>query len=227
MLPEALRYPLATRSGRDAYTVCTGLVIVALILTRVAAALWPDWLVVLPLVSLAVPASLFAGYLGRVLDIDPDRASPPAFAWSRHTLHVGVRVLAVVAVYLVPAAVSLVLTAFVLLSGGAGALLTLAPTVALLVTVVSSYLLPAAVAAATRHGLRAGFSRSRLAGLASGSYFFAWTVAVSVVVVAWSVLAAVREATPLALAATALFAYAHVVAARLLGEGLARSPWKP
>jgi hypothetical protein len=227
MLVEAFRYPLGDRTARDAFVASTGLVILGLVLLRVGAALWPDVLAVVPVAAVVVPASLFAGYLGRVLRADPSRASAPSFVWSRQTLRVGVRVLAVVGAYLVPAGVALLLTAFVLLSGGSGALLTLAPTGALLLTVVSSYLLPAAVAAAVRHGLRAGFSRSRFAGLASGSYFFAWTVAVSVVVVVWSVLAAVREATPLALASATLFAYGHVVAARLLGDGLARSPWAP
>jgi hypothetical protein len=227
MLVEAFRYPLGDRAARDAFVASTGLVILGLVLLRVGAALWPDVLAAVPVAVVVVPASLFAGYLGRVLRADPSRSSAPSFVWSRHTLRVGARVLAVVGAYLVPAAVALLLTAFVLLSGGGGALLTLAPTAALLLTVVSFYLLPAAVAAAIRHGLRAGFSRSRLAGLASGSYFFAWTVAVTVVVVVWSVLAAVREATPLALASAALFAYGHVVAARLLGDGLARSPWAP
>jgi hypothetical protein len=226
MLAESFRYPLRARTARDAVAVCTGLVLVALLLLRAARALWPDPLALVPALLALVPTVLFAGYLGRVLAAEP-RSSATAFSWSAANLRTGARVVAVAAVYLLPAVLALALTAFVLLSGGGGMLLTLAPTLALLVTVVALYTLPAAVAAAGRNGLRSGFRRASLGGLASGSYFFAWTVATSLVVSVWSLLTAVATATPAAILLAIVFAYAHVVVARLVGEGLDRSRWQP
>ncbi len=224
MLAESFRYPLRDGDARDAMAVCTGLVLVTMLLLRVARALWPDLLALAPALVALCPTILFAGYLGRVVDAAGQSTAP--FSWSTRTLRLGVRVVVVTAVYLLPAAVALALTAFVLLGGG-GMLLTLAPTVALLVTVAAVYVLPAAVAAAGRNGLRSGFARSSLGGLASGSYFFAWTVATSLVVSAWSLLTAVQSATAAAVALSVVFTYVHVVGARLIGEGLERSRWEP
>jgi hypothetical protein len=226
VLGEAFRYPLADATARDAFAAGTGAVLVALILVRVGAALWPSPLAVVPAAAVVVPASLFVGYLGRVLRAAPTD-DPAAFDWSVAALRGGVGLLAVAAVYLLPALVAVVATAFVVLEAGGGSLLTVAPTVALLVTVAAVYVLPAALAASTHGGVRAGLSRASLRGLASGSYFFAWTVATSLVVVAWSALTATRAATIAAVLGVVGFVYAHVVAARLLGEGLARSPWEP
>jgi hypothetical protein len=200
--------------------------LVALLLLRVARALWPDPLAVVPAVAALVPTVLFAGYLGRVIGADP-ASTATVFSWSARSVRLGARVVVITALYLLPAAVALGLTAFVLLGGGGSPLLTIAPTVALLVTVAATYVLPAAVAAAGRNGLRSGLRRSSLGGLASGSYFFAWTVATSVVVSAWSLLTAVATATPAAVALSVVFAYAHVAAARLVGAGLERSRWEP
>lgn len=226
MLTDSFRYPLRERDARDAVAICTGLVLAVMLLLRVARTLWPDLLAIVPAVAALVPTVLFAGYLGRVLDAGSQSAAA-AFVWSTENVRLGVRIVAVAAVYLLPAAVALGLTAFVLLGGGGGMLLTLAPTVALLVTVAALYVLPAALAAGGRNGLRSAFRRSSLDGLASGSYFFAWTVATSLVVSAWSLLTAVAMATPAALVLAVVFAYAHVVSARLLGEGLERSRWAP
>jgi hypothetical protein len=226
MLAEAFWYPVRERTARDSVAICTGLVLVALLLLRVARALWPDPLAVVPAVAALVPTVLFAGYLGRVIGADP-ASTATVFSWSARSVRLGARVVVITALYLLPAAVALGLTAFVLLGGGGGPLLTIAPTVALLVTVAATYVLPAAVAAAGRNGLRSGLRRSSLGGLASGSYFFAWTVATSVVVSAWSLLTAVATATPAAVALSVVFAYAHVAAARLVGAGLERSRWEP
>ena len=230
MLADAFRYPLRDGTARDAVAICTGLVIVVLLLFRVARALWPTLLVVVPALLAVVPAALFVGYLGSLLAPDPTAAvgsHPAAPSWSVETFTNGLRMLVVAGGYLAPAAVAVFLTAFVLLEGGGGALLTIAPTVALLATVVSLYVLPAALTAAVVRGLRAGFSRASLGGLASGSYFFAWTVATSLVVSAWSLLAAVATATPAALVLAVVLAYVHVVAARLLSSGIRRSPRSP
>lgn len=225
MLADAFRYPLSTRTARDAVAICTGLVVVVLLLARLGRALWPSPLVVVPCVLALAPTAVFAGYLGSVLTADPAPASTPS--WSRATVRHGFRMLLVAGGYLLPAVVALLFTAFVLLQGGGGALLTLAPTVALLATVASLYVLPAALAAAAFEGVRAAFVRASLGGLASGSYFFAWTVATSLVVSAWSLLGAVATATPAALALTVVLAYVHIVAARLVNLGIRRSPRSP
>jgi hypothetical protein len=224
MLGESFRYPLRDGDGRDAVAVCSGLVLAALLLVRLAAALWPSPLAALPGLLVVLPAALFAGYVGGVLVADAGTSAARGFSWSRRTLRVGLRLVVVAVGYLLPAAVALAVTAFVLIGGGGGPLLTVAPTVALLVTVAAVYVLPAALATGTRR-LRAAFSRSSLGGLASGSYFFAWTVATSLVVSVWSLLAAVASATPAAVVLAVVFAYVHVVAARILHEGLERSPW--
>jgi hypothetical protein len=226
MLADALRYPLGSPTGRDAVAVCTGLVLAVLLSLRLARALWPAPLAAVPGLFALIPAALFAGYLGGVLTADIPSASPPSPV-SAATFRSGLRLLVVAAGYLLPAAVAVVLTALVLLRGGGGAVLTIAPTVALLATVASLYVLPAALAAGATGGLRAAFSRASLGGLASGSYFFAWTVAVALVVSAWSLLAAATTATPAAVVLVVVLAYVHVAAARLLAQGLARSPNSP
>lgn len=226
MLAPGLQYPLRDRSARDSLAVCIGLVLVALLLARVGLALWPAWLAAVPLLALVLPGSFFAGYLGRVL-LPNERGTTEAIEWTGRDLRVGVTLLVVGAVYLSPAAVALFGTAFVLLGGrGAGSLLTIAPTIALVLTVMCAYVLPAALATGVHDGLRAALSRAAFQGLASGSYFFAWTVGTTLVVVGWSVLGAVQEATPAAILGAVCFAYTHVVAARLYGEGLTRSRWE-
>lgn len=227
MLVEAVRAPVADGGSRDALAVCTGLVVAGLIGVRFVRSLWPEVLVALPAVAALALATLFVGHLGRVLSPDDSRTAVPSFEWSRETVARGGRLLLVTAVYLLPALVAVVGAAFVLLGGGGGGLLTMVPTVALLVTVAALYVLPAALAATVAEGVRAGLKRSSLAGLASGSYFFAWTVGVSTIVASWSLLTAARTATLGALAGAVVFAYGHLVAATVLREGLARSRWTP
>lgn len=231
MLAAALRYPVAARGGRDALAVCTGLVVAALLLVRVARALWPAWTALVPAALVAAPALLFAGYVGTVLRDGGNSDEPPRFRWSAGTLLGGLRLLVVAAGYLLPPVAVLLGTVFVLLEGGvavAGSpLLAIAPTAALLVLVAFAYVLPAALATGLRGGVRAALSRDALGGLASGSYFFAWAASVSVVVVAWGVLGAAGPGSPAALLGAAAVAYGHLVAARILAEGLERSGWTP
>lgn len=226
MIAPVFQYPLRDRSARDGLAVCIGLVLLTLLLARVGLALWPDWLAAVPLVLLVLPGSFFAGYLGRVL-LSSERGTPVVVDWSGKDIRVGAKLLVVGAVYLSPAMLALFGTAFVLLGGGgAGSLLIIAPTIALVLTVMCAYVLPAALATGVENGLRAAFKRSAFQGLAGGSYFFAWTVGTTLVVVGWSVLGAVQEATPAALLGAVCFAYTHMVAVRLYGEGLARSRWE-
>jgi len=232
VLAAALRYPVDTRAGRDALAVCTGLVVAALLLARVARALWPAWTALAPAGLVAVPVLAFAGYLGTVLrdGTGTGDEGPPRFRWSGGTLLDGLRLLVIAVAYLLPPGAVLLGTVFVLLDGGiapAGSpLLALAPTVALLVLVAFAYLLPAALATGLDGGVRDALSRDALAGLATGSYFFAWAASVSVVVVAWGVLGAAGPGSPAALAGTVVVAYGHLVAARLLAAGLERSGWR-
>jgi hypothetical protein len=231
MLAAAFRYPLATSGGRDALAICTGLIVASLLLARVARALWPAWSALVPAALVVVPVLPLAGYLGTVLRDGLDGDVPPRFRWSGTVLRTGLRLLAVAAVYLLPPAAVLLGAVYLLLeTGGTSAgepLFVVAPTVALLVLVAFVYALPAALAAAVRHGVRAGLSREALGGLASGSYFFAWTVSVPVVVLAWGVLGAAGPGSPAALLGAALVAYGHLVVARLLADGLERSRSTP
>lgn len=231
MLAAALRYPLAAGSGRDALAACTGLVVAALLLVRVVRALWPAWIALVPAALAAVPTLLFAGHLEAVLGAGIEGDGPPRFRWSATTLRTGFGFLVVGAAYLLPPVAVLLATVFVLLgteiTPAGSPLLAVAPTAALLVLVAFAYLLPAALSTGLRCGVRAALSRDALGGLASGSYFFAWAASVSVVVVAWGALSAAGTGSPAALVGAALVAYGHLVAARLLAEGLERSEWTP
>lgn len=229
MLAAAFRHPLAGQEGRDALVTCTALVLLGLLALRVARALWPTSLALAATGLAVLPALAFAGYLGEVLR-GADRERLPRFRWSGGTLLVGLRVLAVGTAYLaVPAAVLLGSVALLVGAdgGGLGPLVAVAPTAALLALVAVGYFLPAALSAAVEEGLRAGLSRGALGGLASGSYFVAWTVAAATVVVAWGLLWTAGIGSPLAIPGALLVAYGHLAAARLVAEGLARSRWTP
>lgn len=228
MLAAAFRYPLAGQEGRDALAVCTALVLAGLLALRVARAVWPAPLALAAAALAVLPALAFAGYLGDVLRDWPEER-PPRFRWTAGTLLVGARLLAVGGAYLAaPAAVLLGSVALLVgASGGPAPLVAVAPTLALLALVAVGYLLPAALSAAVAEGLRAGLSREALGGLASGSYFVAWTVAAATVVVAWGLLWTAGVTSPLAVPGALLVAYGHLAAARLVAEGLARSRWTP
>lgn len=231
MLSAALRYPLATPAGRDAFAVCTGLVVGSLLLARVAVELWPAWVALLPAVLTIGPVVLFAGYLGAVLGDDVERSDPPSFRWSLATVRAGVRALLVGAAYLLPPIAVIIGTVYVLLetgaSPGASPLVAIAPTVALFVLIGFTYVLPAAVAAGLNAGIGAGLSRDAIGGLGNGAYFFAWTVAIAVLVVAWSVVGAVGIRSPLAVLGAIAGVYGTLVATRLVAAGLGRSRWEP
>lgn len=231
MLSAALRYPFATRDGRDGLAVCVGLVVAMLLLVRVAMALWPAWTALLPAGLVVVPTLLFAGYLGTVLRADVETATPPRFQWSGATVRGGATTLALGSVYVLPAVVALLVTVFVLLETGAtpgrSPLVAIAPTVALFALAGAAYVLPAGVATGLSGGVRAGLSRSALGGLSSGGYFFAWTLSMSVLVVSWGVVGAIGVQSPLAVLGAVVAAYGSVVATRLLAQGLARSRWEP
>lgn len=228
MLGDALRYPLRGPDGRDALAVCVGLVVLALVLVRVARALWPTALALAPLALVAAPALLFAGYVGAVFGATAGgNGNPPEFDWSAAAVRDGARVLAVVGAYLVVPLSALgaagAVAAVADASGSAaGLLVAVAATVALLVGVVFLYLLPAALARAVEAGLRAGLRPRSLPGLRSGAYFFAWTVGTTLVVLAWSAVAAAGPASVAGALAAALFAYAHLAAARLVGRAVRR-----
>jgi hypothetical protein len=138
------------------------------------------------------------------------------------------RLLGVTAVYLLPPALVVAVVGFVTGTGVVPAVIegptvaTLA-TVALLVTVVCGYLLPAAAVVAVETGLRAGLRRDALRGTARGAYFLSWVGAAVLVVLAWSVVATTATRTPAALVGLCWFAYAHVAAAALVAEGVGRT----
>jgi hypothetical protein len=225
MLAEAIRYPLRGRAGRDGLAVVSGLVIAALLAVRVTRSLWPDRLVVVPLALLVIPVVLFAGHLGSVLrrSVAGD-ADPPPFDWSMETPRLGVRVLLVGGGYLlVPAAVLLAVAVAIQGTVGAGLLAGIGATLALLVVVAFAYAMPVGVAATLRGGLRDGLRLGSLGGLRSAPYFVAWTGGTVLVVPSWLLLRAAAPSTLLALVAVVAFAYAHLAAAHLVGEGLARA----
>lgn len=229
MLRDALRYPLADRRGRDALALCVGFVLAGLVLVRIARALWPTWLALAPVVALAIPAVLFAAYLGRVLLSSADgQPEPPGFGQPAEVVRIGWRIIVVTVVYLLVPAVAFAVIGLALGAasepGATGGFeWVIGGTLVLVVTVAFAYLLPAALAAAARDGVRAGFRRSSLRGIGHGAYFVAWTASAVLVVLAWAGVGVAEPASPGGVVASVWFAYAHVVSVRLLGRGLAAS----
>lgn len=225
MFLDALRYPLADRTRLDGTAKCLAALLFVGVLLRFAARLWPDWALVAPLALAVAPLLAFLGLLGGVLTGD---GFPPLATTA--TGRLAGRLFGVAAVYLLPAAVTVVAAGYVVASGtvpdalGGVTLATLA-TVALLVTVVCGYLFPAAATVSVRNGLRAGLRRDALRGTASSTYFLAWVGATVLVVVAWSALAATATRSVAALLALGWCAYAHVAAAALLAEGVDRTAY--
>ncbi|PHQ40480.1 hypothetical protein DJ69_00445 [Halorubrum persicum] len=225
MFTDALRYPFADRTRRDGTAKCLAALLLCGALVRVAARLWPDWSLVAPLALAVAPLLAWLGLLGGVLADD----GFPRLATAA-TARLAGRLFGVAAVYLLPAAVTVVAAGYVVASGtvpdalGGVTLATLA-TGALLVTVACSYLFPAAAVVSVRDGLRAGLRRDALRGTASSTYFLAWVGATVLVVVAWSALAATATRSVAALLALGWCAYAHVAAAALLAEGVDRTAY--
>ncbi|GAA0287087.1 hypothetical protein [Halobacterium noricense] len=220
---DALRYPIRDRTQLDGTAKCLVCLLLAGILLRIASRIWPDWAFLGPLVLAIVPAVGFFGLVGGVLSGAgfPDllTRSTATFAW---------RLLAVSAVYLLLPVLAIVATGYVIGSGAVPAAIggitaaTLS-TVALLLTIVCSYLLPAAAVTGIEEGVRAGLRREALRGTASGAYFLAWVGAMVLVVLSWSVVATVAARSLVAVVALAWFSYAHVAAAALLAEGVERT----
>lgn len=222
---DALRYPVRDRAHLDGTASCLVALLLASALLRVAGALWPDWAFAVPAALAVVPILAFLGLLGGVLAGEgfPDLRSPAA-------ARLAARLLAVSVAYLLPPALAVVAVGYVTAAGTVPAVIsglttaTLA-TVALLVVVVCSYLLPAAAVAGVREGVRAGLKRDALAGTASGAYFLAWVGAAVLVVLSWSALATTASRSVAALVALCLFAYAHVAAAALVADGIERASY--
>jgi len=223
MVSAACRYPLSSPGARDGLAAASALVLAALALVRVARALWPDALALAALALAAVPAVLFAGQLGSVLREEPE---PPRLSLSALPVRTGLRAVAIAGVYLVVPTVVLLWTVVALQDAGQGvgrAGVAVAGTGAMVVALGLAYLLPAALAATSREGLRAGLRPRSLPGLRSGAYFVAWAGAAVLVLLGWGALRAAGTGTVLAVVAAVWFAYTHLAAARLVREGVARA----
>lgn len=234
MFSTACRYPLSSPGARDALAVGSGLVLAVLVLVRIGRALWPSALAFGPLALASVPVVLFAGLVGSVLQPGEDGTDgesgangPPRFGLSSLPVRTGVRFVAAAGVYLVgPTVVLLVTVAGIRDAAGGGTgrvVVAVAGTTALLVALALAYALPAGLAVAADEGLVAGLRVRSLPGLRSGAYFAAWVGALVLVVLAWTALGAAGPGSPLAVLAAVGFAYAHLAAARLAREGLARA----
>ena len=220
---DALRYPVRDRPRLDGTVKCLVSVLLVGVLARIAGALWPDVAFVLPAALAVVPIVAFFGLLAGVLAGE----GFPALL-SRTSARLAGRLLGVTVVYLLPPAVTVAAVGYVTGTGILPATIegvtvaTLA-TVALLITVVCGYLLPAAAVVAVTEGLRAGLRRTALRGTSRGAYFLAWVGAAVLVVLAWSVLATTAARSAAALVGLGWFAYAHVAAAALVAEGVGRT----
>jgi len=218
---EALRYPLGGRRRLDGTLQCLASVLLAGGLLRLAEALWPAWAAVVLAAAAAGPIVVFAGLVGGVL---ADDGFPHPL--TRRTARLGGRVLAVTGAYLLVPGLTILGVGYVTGVGaaavGGGTVATLA-TVALLLTVVCGYLLPAAAVVAVEKGVRSGLRRTAFRGTASGVYFLSWVGATVLVVLAWSLLAATPPRSVAALLGVCAFAYAHVAAAALVARGVRRT----
>jgi len=219
---EALRYPVADRSRLDGTAKCLLALLLAAALLRAAARLWPDWAALAPLALVVIPVFGFLGFISGVLSGEGFPHLPTG-----ETVRRAARLFGVAVGYLFVPALTIVAVGYVTGSGAIPAVIggittaTLA-TVALLITVVCAYLLPAAAVRGVEDGLRAGLQREALRGTASSAYFLSWVGATVLVVLSWSVLATTATRSLAALAALVWFAYAHVAAAALVAEGVER-----
>lgn len=220
---DALRFPIRDRTRLDGTVKCLVCLLLAGVFVRLATRLWPDWAFLGPLALAVVPTFAFLGLVGGILS----GAGFPDLL-TRSTAGLAGRLLGVSIAYLLVPALAVAAVGYVIGSGTVPAALggitaaTLS-TVALLITAVCSYLLPAAAVTSVEDGIRAGLRREALRGTASGAYFLAWVGATVLVVLSWSVLATVATRSVAAIAALAWFTYAHVAAAALVAEGVRRT----
>jgi hypothetical protein len=230
LIGRACRYPLATGDARDTLAVGTGLVLATLVGLRIARGLWPDALGFAALVLAGIPAVLFAGQLGSVIRADAERPEPPGLSPSALPFRTGFRLVAITGMYLLGPTV--VLLGYVVALQNAGeelgqAGVAVAGTGAMVIALGLAYLLPGALVAATREGVRAGLRVRSLPGVTSGAYFVAWAGAAVLVVLGWGALRAAGTGTALAVVAAVWFAYTHLAAARLVREGVGRATGRP
>lgn len=243
MLGDAFRYPLRGRDAREASAYALGAVLATAVLLRFATGLWPSFVALLPIVLTTVPVVLFVGHLGAILrdtanpvDVETtdegadggnsriDAATP--FRLTTGRLQLGVRALAVGIAYLLVPAVLLAVGGYVIASGlipdgAAGLVASIVATVALLIVVAFTYLLPGAVAVGVTRGIRPALRRSALRGLGNGRYFVAWTGAVVLAVLGWGAVSFTTPGTIGGFVAVLWFTYTHLTGVRLLGAGLA------
>jgi hypothetical protein len=225
MFSAAVRYPLSSPATRDSLAAGSALVLAALVLVRVGRALWPDALALPAFVLAAVPAVLFAGLVGRV--IDPGDDGPPRLGLGTVPFRSGIAVLVATVVYLV-GPVAVLLVTVVGLQGAADegigqVAVAVAGTSAMILTLGMGYALPAALAVTSREGLRSGLAVRSLPGLRSGAYFAAWAGASVLALLGWAGLGVGGRGTALAALGAVWFAYAHLAAARLVREGMVRA----
>lgn len=223
MFVDALKYPIRDRQHLNGTLTCLVALLLVGALARIAGALWPNVVFVVPAAVALLPAAAFFALLAGVL---AGEGVPDLLA--RSSARLAGRLLGVTAAYLLPPAVVVAAVGFVTGTGVVpvaveGPTVATLATVALLVTVVCGYLLPAAAAVAVEKGLRAGLRRDALRGTARGAYFLAWVGAAVLVVLAWSVVATTATRSLAALVGLCWFAYAHVAAAALVAEGVGRT----
>jgi len=220
---DALRYPIRDRPRLDGTVKCLVSVLLVGVLARAAGALWPDVAFLVPAALTVVPVVAFAALIAGVLAGE----GFPGLRTRSSARRAG-RLLGVTAVYLLPPAVVVAAVGFVTGTGVVpvaieGVTAATLATVALLVTVVCGYLLPAAAVVAVEDGLRAGLRREALRGTGRGAYFLSWVGAAVLVVLAWSVLATTAARSVAALVGLGWFTYAHVAAAALLADGVGKT----
>lgn len=220
---DALRYPIRDRTRLDGTLKCLVSVLLVGVLARIAGSLWPDVAFLVPAALTVVPVVAFFALLAGVL---AGEGVPALRTWT--SVRLAARLLGVTAVYLLPPAVVVAAVGFVTGTGVLpvaveGVTAATLATVALLVTVVCGYLLPAAAVVAVEEGLRDGLRREALRGTARGAYFLSWVGAAVLVVLAWSVVATTAARSVAALVGLCWFTYAHVAAAALIAEGVGRT----
>lgn len=233
MIGDALRAPIRDGAARRATAFATGTVLAIAVLLRISAGLWPSWLTVLPALLTIPLLVLFVGHLAAILRETMSRGEvePIPYWLSAPRLALGGRTLVVAFAYLLVPAIIVAAGGFVIASGlvpagAAGLAGSLIATVALLVVVAFTYVLPVAIAVATREGIRPALRRSSLTGLASGSYFVAWTSATVLAILGWGAVAFTTPGTVGGIAAVAWLTYAHLAAVHVLGRGIAaQSVW--